>query len=117
MSAAGEAVDVTDIADEAGGSGRADAVEVLQAAAGRVDEFGQFLVRRFDLLVAAGQFADQLGGQLAAGAPDDVPRADGGQQGAGLRRGQVLLSPAGDQLQQQGVQADEGLGASLAQSA
>jgi hypothetical protein len=51
VGAAGEPVDVTDVADQPGGAGRADAVEVLQSAASRLDQVGQFLVGNFDLLV------------------------------------------------------------------
>ena len=40
-SAAGEPGDVADVAEQPGGAGRADAVELLQGAAGGVDEFGQ----------------------------------------------------------------------------
>jgi hypothetical protein len=51
VGAAGEPADVCGVADEAGGAGRADAVQFLEAAAGRRDEFGQLLVRDLDLLV------------------------------------------------------------------
>jgi hypothetical protein len=42
VAAAGEAVDVADVADWSGGAGRADPIELLQAAAGGLDQFGQF---------------------------------------------------------------------------
>lgn len=61
MPAAGEAVDFTDVADQPGGAGRADAVEALQIAARLFDEFGEFLVRCLDLLVDGDEIADQLG--------------------------------------------------------
>jgi len=114
--AASEAVDVTDVADEAGGAGRADAVEVLQAAAGRFDEFGEFLVRRFDLLVHGDQVADQLGREPAPGAPDEVAGPDGVEQGAGLVGGQELLRPAGQQLEQEFVDAVEQVGAGVSEA-
>ena len=46
VAAAGEAADVTDVAEQPGGAGRADAVELLQRAAGRGDELGQLLRSR-----------------------------------------------------------------------
>ena len=51
MPAAGEAADLGDLADQPGRSGRADPVQVLQAAAGRFDEFAKLLVNGFGLLV------------------------------------------------------------------
>jgi hypothetical protein len=58
---------------------------------------------------------DQFGGQLPAGPPDDVTGSHGGQQGAGLRRGQVLLGAAGHELQQLLVQPVDRVGAGAAQ--
>ena len=46
VAAAGEAADVTDVAEQPGRAGRADAVQLLQAAAGGVDQLGQFLRSR-----------------------------------------------------------------------
>jgi hypothetical protein len=46
------------------------------------------------------EVGDQLRGNPAAGLADGVARPDLGQQGLGLRRGQVLLGTAGDQFQQ-----------------
>ena len=45
MRAAGEAADVTDVAEQPGGTGRSDAVQVEKSAAGGGDEFGEFLLR------------------------------------------------------------------------
>jgi hypothetical protein len=84
--AAGEAADVTDVADQPGGTGRADAVQLLQAATAGRDQLGQLL---------ADEFGDQFRGQAAAGATDEVTWADGGEQGAGLVGAQELLSSAG----------------------
>ena len=54
------------------------------------------------------EFGDQLGGEPAAGAPDQVHAAGRVfEQGAGLRGGQELLRPAGHQFQQQLVDAVE----------
>src|SRR4051794_7997443 len=61
VSAAGETADVGDVAEQSGGAGRADAVQVLQAAAGGVEQLGQFLVCDFDLLVEGDEFVDQFG--------------------------------------------------------
>ncbi|MGW3613628.1 type I restriction-modification system subunit M N-terminal domain-containing protein [Micromonospora sp. NPDC005163] len=93
--AGGESADVADVADQAGGAGGADAVEVLQAAAGGLDELGQFLVRGLDLLVDLDQFGDQLGREPAAGAPDQTTRPDRVEQGPGLilRRLDCILEP------------------------
>jgi hypothetical protein len=49
--AAGEPGDVTDVADEPGRDGRADAVQPLQCAAGGGDELSERLVGLLDLLV------------------------------------------------------------------
>src|SRR5439155_9585559 len=57
---AGEAADVADVAQQPGSAGRADAVELLQCAAGRLDQFGQLGVRGLDLLVDGRDRGDQL---------------------------------------------------------
>ena len=57
-----------------------------------------------DLLVDGLELADQLDGEPAAGLADQVAGPDRGEQRAGLLRGQELLRPAGEQLQQQAVQ-------------
>ncbi|MDG6110246.1 hypothetical protein Daura_03990 [Dactylosporangium aurantiacum] len=90
MPAAGAAADAADVADQAGGAGRSDAVELEQAAAAVLDQRGQFLLRRLDLLVDLDQLADQLRRQPATGPPDKVTRPDRGQQCAGLVGGQEL---------------------------
>ena len=82
-----------------GGAGWSDAVELLQGTAGGVDEFGQLRVGGFDLLVDDGDLGDQLRGQLAAGASDDVAGADRVEQSPGLRRGQELLRAARDEFE------------------
>lgn len=99
-----EAGDVTDLDQQPCGTGGSDAVQVQQAGAGLLDQLGELLVRgllpRIDLL----QVSDQLGRDPATGLADDVSWSDLGQQRLGLRRGQVPLRPAGDQLEQQLVQ-------------
>ena len=45
MITAGEATDIADVAQQPGGAGRADPVELLQRAAGGLDQFGELLVR------------------------------------------------------------------------
>ncbi len=72
MPAAGEAGDVGNVAERPGGAAGSYAVELLQGAAGGRDQFGQLPVRVLGLLVDDGEFGDQLGGQLPAGAADDV---------------------------------------------
>jgi hypothetical protein len=76
MVTAGEAADIADVAQQPGGAGRADPVELLQRAAGGLDQFGELLVRSFDLLVDDGDLRDELRGQLPAGAADDVAGPD-----------------------------------------
>jgi hypothetical protein len=72
--AAGEAADVRDVADQPGRSGRAGPMQVLQAAAGRFDEFAEFLVGGFGLLVDLSEFGDQLGGEPATSPADEITR-------------------------------------------
>lgn len=57
---------------------------------------------------------NQSRGQPAAGLADHVPRADGGQQGAGLLGGQILLGATSDEFEQQGVQSVDEVGAGAA---
>jgi len=92
VSAAGEAADVGDVTDQPGRSGRADPVQVLQAAAGRLDEFTQLLVSGFGLLVDLDEFGDQLGSEPATSPADEITRTDRVEQRAGLRGRQVLSS-------------------------
>ena len=63
------------------------------------------------------QVGDQLGGDPAAGLAGDVAGPDLRQQCLGLGGGQVLLRPAGDQLEQQLVQLGDHPGVVLAQRA
>lgn len=114
VAAAGEAVNIADVAYEAGGAGGTDAGELPQVAARGIDQVGELLVGGLDLLVEGGQFGDQFGGELPAGAPDDVAGSDGSQQSTGLGSGQILLRAAWYQFQQQGVEAVDGVGAGLA---
>src|SRR5204863_613833 len=111
VSAAGEPGDVTDVADEPGGAGRADAVQCLDLAAGTLDQLGELAIRGLDLRIDGFDLLDQLAGELVTGAPDQVGGFDGAQQGAGLAGGQVLLRPAGDQVEQEHVQPVDQIGA------
>src|SRR6266545_6369865 len=60
--------------------------------------------------------ASSLTGELAAGAPDQVGGFNTGQQGAGLAGGQVLLRPAGDQVEQEHVQPVDQIGAGTSET-
>ena len=66
-------------------------------------------------LPVASSSAISPGGEPTADLAGRVPRPDRGDQRAGLPRGQVLLGPAGQQLQQQPVQPVDDLGAGPAQ--
>jgi hypothetical protein len=68
-----------------------------------------------DLAVDAFQLGDQFGNKPPAGLAGDVTRPADRDQGTGLRRGQELLGPAGEQLQQQPVDPVDGLGSCPAQ--
>ena len=64
----------------------------------------ELLVRGLLPLVDPFEVGDQFGGDTPSGLAGRVARTDPGQQRLGLRRGEVLLRPARDQLQQQLVQ-------------
>jgi hypothetical protein len=84
-----------------GGTGRADPVQLHQAAPGRGDQLLELLVRGLAALIDPLQVADQLGGDPPPGLAGGVTRPDLGQQRLGLGRREVLLRTAGDQLQEQ----------------
>ncbi len=107
----GKRADVADVAEQAGGPGGADAVQVEQPGAGGLDQLGQLLGRGLDLLVDCFEVGDQLGGELPAGLADDVAGPDAGQQVTGLPGGQVLVRPARHQVGEQPVQPVHGQGA------
>src|SRR6266508_3568463 len=96
-------------------SRRADPVESSQPAAGSGDERGQRRVGLLDLLVDYRELGDEIRGELTAGPSDHITGTHGGQDRAGLGCGQVLLRPAGNQIQQQGVQPVDGVSAGPAQ--
>jgi len=74
------------------------------------------LVRGPDLRVDDGELVDEFAGQVMAGLGDDAHRCRrGAQQVAGLPAGEEFLRPAGDQLQQQVMDAADDLGAGPAQ--
>ena len=85
------------------------------AGAGRGDQLAQLLVRGLLAGVDPFEVGDQLGGDPAPGLAGGVARSDLRQQCLGLGRGQVLLRPAGDQLQQQVVQLADHPGVVLTQ--
>ncbi len=72
-----------------------DAAEALQAAAGPGGQAAQPGAGGPDFPADGGEVADQLAGQLAAGAPGNVSRPPGCRQGPGRLGGQELLRPAG----------------------
>jgi hypothetical protein len=104
-----------DVADEAGRAGGSDPVEPAQCAAGRVGQFGELRVGGFDLFVDGDEFGDQLGSQLAPSTSDDVAWADSVEQSSGLGCGKERLGSAGQQLQQEFVDAVDGFGAGAAE--
>src|SRR6266508_4275154 len=67
--AGGEAGDVADVAEQAGGPGGADAVQVEQPGAGGLDQLGQLCGGGLDLLVDRFEVGDQLGGGTRRGLP------------------------------------------------
>jgi hypothetical protein len=90
-----EPLDITDVADEPGGAGRADPVQVGQGAAVRADQLAQLLVRCPDLGVDRGQLLDELTGEIVAGASDDAGRwRRCAQQVTGLAAGEEFLGSA-----------------------
>jgi hypothetical protein len=89
--AAGEPDDVTDLHEQPGRAGRADAVQVHQSAAGGGHQLLEFLVGLLGPPVDPFEVADQLGGHPAAGLADDVAGSRRGQQRLGLRGGQAGL--------------------------
>ena len=103
-------VDVAGVGQQPRCAGGADAVQLEQRGVPGLDEGGDFFLAGLDLAVDAVQLGDQFGGEPAPGLPDNVTRPCGGQQRAGLRRGQELLRPARDQLEQQPVDPVDGLG-------
>ncbi len=95
MAAVSGTGDVTDVAGQPGSARGTDAAEALQAAAGPGGQTAQLGAGGPDFPADGGEVADQLAGQLAAGAPGNVTRPHGCRQGPGLRGGQELLRPAG----------------------
>jgi hypothetical protein len=98
-----------------GGAGRSDALQIEQSTAGAGDEFGQFPLRDLDLLVDDDEFVDEFQREPAAGLTDHVARSDGGERGAGLLPGQVLLGAAGNEFEQQVVRSGDEFGAVAAE--
>ena len=110
MIPAGEPVDVAGVGQQPRCAGGADAVQLQQRGSAGFDEGGDLFLAGLDLAVDAFQLGDQLGGEPAPGLADDVAGPGGGQQRAGLGRGQELPGASGDQLEQQPVDPVEGLG-------
>ena len=79
-------------------------MQVQQPGAGGGDQLAELFVGGLLPGIDPLQVADQLGCQSASGFAGHVTWSHTCEEGFGLGRGQVLLRPAGNQLQQQGVQ-------------
>ena len=90
-------------------------VQVHQRGSAGSDQLAQLFLDRLDLLVDGLELDDQLDREPAPGLADDVAGLDGGDHCLGLVRGQELLCPAWEELQQQLVQPVDGLGPGPAQ--
>ena len=100
----GEAGDVTDLDQEPGCAGGADAVQVEQRGAGGFHVGDEFLVGLLLALVDPLEVFNQLQGDPFASDADNVGWLHAGQQSTGLGGREVPFGAAGDQLQQQLVQ-------------
>lgn len=90
--------DVTGVAEDTGGVGWSDAVQVEQTGPGLVEQFVQLDIGGLNLAIDCGQLGDQLGGELPAGLADHLARPDGGQQCLGLHGGEELFDAAEKQF-------------------
>ena len=99
-----ESGDVADLDQAPGCTGGADAVQVHQPGPGRSHELAQLFVGGLLPGVDPFQVCDELGCEASAGLAGHLTWPDLSQQLLGLGGGEILLRPAGDQLQQQGVQ-------------
>ena len=108
--AVGKPGDVADVGENAGGAGRADAVDVHQVRAGGLDGGFEFGFHRLELGVQPGQVLQFLGSHPAAGLTRQVARAHPGQQILVLADRLLHRRTARDQIQEQPVQPVEGLG-------
>jgi hypothetical protein len=80
------------------------------------DQLAQLLVRCPDLGVDRSEVVDEFTGEIVAGLGNDADRRRRrAQQVAGLAAGEELLRPTGNQLEQQVVDAADGLGAGPAE--
>lgn len=69
----------------------------------------QLAVRDFDLRVERCKLSDEVGCEPPAGLADNVPRAHFRKQGFGLCCGQVRLRTTRNELEQEAVDAVDGL--------
>ncbi len=93
--------DVTNLDEEPGRTGGADAVQIEQSGSRLRQQFGELLVGGFLAGIDPLEVTDQLGSHPASGLADGIAGTDLGEQRLGLSGGKVLLRPAGDQFQQQ----------------
>lgn len=90
-------------------------MQFQQPGAGRGHQLTQLLVGGLLPGMDAFEVTDELRGDPAAGLACGVTEPDLGQQRLGLGRGQILLRPTRDQLQQQVMQLRDHPGVVLAQ--
>ena len=95
----GEPGDVTDLDQEPGRSGGADAVQVQQPGAGGLEQGDELFVGLLLALIDPLEIDDQFESDPLAELPDIVFWSDAGEDLAGLGGGQVLLRTACDKLQ------------------
>jgi hypothetical protein len=101
---AGEACDITGVADYGAGDDRADTEDLGERGPARPDRRGQLLLRLAQLGIEAAQVTEELPGKLAAGLRDHAGRRDRIQDAGGLACGDFLAEASGHQFAQHRVQ-------------
>jgi hypothetical protein len=114
---AGEAGDVTDVADHRGGHRGADPEDLRHRGARGPDRRREFLLDVAPLDVDAAQVSQELLGQHPAGHPGRAARFGPVQDPGGPARGDALVGAAGDQVAEHRVQPAHDLVAGPAQVA
>ena len=93
------------VAEDRGGSDRADTDDVGQGRVRGFHGFGDALVDRVELAIEDDHVIDEVGRELTAGLARGVTGTHGREQGLGLVHGQLLARPSRNQLHQGLVQA------------